>query len=72
MVTMTTSDAPDKVTTFYKAEATKRGMTTKSQETAVGNMASFSAENEEGEKLVATATPGGEGKTQIMLVIETK
>ncbi|HMT42157.1 hypothetical protein [Sphingorhabdus sp.] len=72
MVTMTTPDAPDKVTAFYKAEATKRGMTTKSQETAAGNMASFSAENEAGEKLVATATPGGEGKTQVMLVIETK
>ena len=72
MVTMTTSDVPDKVTAFYKAVAAKRGMTSKVQESIMGSMASFSAENETGEKLVATATPGGEGKTQIMLVIETK
>jgi hypothetical protein len=72
MVTMTTSDVPDKVTAFYKAEAAKRGMKTKSNEVAVGNMASFTAENDVGEKIVATATPGGEGKTQVMLVIETK
>ena len=72
MVTMTTSDAPDKVMAYYKSEAAKRRMTAKVQESTMGSMASFSAENEAGEKLVATATPGGEGKTQVMLVIETK
>ena len=72
MVTMTTSDSPDKVMAYYKGEAAKRRMTAKVQESIMGSMASFSAESEAGEKLVATATPGGEGKTQVMLVIETK
>lgn len=72
MVTMTTADAPDKVVGFYKTEAAKRGMKTKSNEVAVGNMASFTAENDAGEKIVATATPGGQGQTQVMLVVETK
>jgi hypothetical protein len=72
MVIMTTSDAPDKVAAFYKAEAEKRGMTSKSSETMIGNMASFSAENDKAEKLVATITPGEGGQSQVMLVIETK
>ena len=72
MVTMTTADKPDKVTAYYKAEAEERGMKIKSNEVMVGNMASFTAENEAGEKIVATATPGGQGQTQVMLVIETK
>ncbi|MFN3747413.1 MAG: hypothetical protein ACK4SJ_01865 [Sphingorhabdus sp.] len=72
MVTMTTADSPDKVVGFYKTEAAKRGMKTKSNEVAVGNMASFTAENDAGEKIVTTATPGGQGQTQVMLVIETK
>lgn len=72
MVTMTTADVPDKVTAFYKAEAAKRGMKTKSNEVMVGKKASFTAENEAGEKIVATASPGGQGQTQVMLVIETK
>jgi hypothetical protein len=72
MVTMTTSDTPDKVAAFYKAEAAKRGMNLKAQESMIGNMASFSAENADEEKLVATITPGEGGQNTVMLVIETK
>ena len=71
MATVLSSDAPDKVIAFYKAQAESKGYAIKSQSTSTSNnktTANFAAEGAKGETLVVTVTPSDDGKTAAVIM----
>jgi hypothetical protein len=75
MVTMATTDAPDKVNSFYEAQAEKLGMTIiSSTPSNTESMSGFVAKSGSGGTLNVTVDPYDEelsGYNRISLVIET-